>query len=140
MSADKTQDLAMPADLAEPGRRAYEVVVAYLKERGFSDNGTCKAFFSPAEWAAREESYGTKSHLVVVYDGGAIRPVFSMDAAYDLDCAVYQETGTKREPYQLYEGMQQKLREAGLYFEECTRWYAAVYSMDSSDSEAEDAA
>ena len=131
VSIDKTRDLDMPDGLAEPGRRAYEIIVAYLKERGFSDNGTCKAFYAPAEWAAREESYGTKSHLVVVYDGGAIRPVFSMDAAYDLDCAIYQETGKKRKPYSLYEGMQAKLREAGLYFEECTRWHCAIYSEEA---------
>jgi hypothetical protein len=80
------------------------------------------------EWKAREEKYGTESHLIVVYDGGALRPVFSMDAAYDLDCGHYQQTGKKREPYALYEGMQEKLREAGLYFEECTGFYAAVYS------------
>ena len=129
---DKSHDLDMPDGLAEPGRRAYEVIVAYLKERGFSDNGTCQAFYAPAEWAAREEAYGAKSHLVVVYDGGAIRPVFSMDAAYDLDCAVYQETGKKRKPYSLYEGMQDKLREAGLYFEECTGYYSAIYSLEAA--------
>ena len=76
--------------------------------------------------------YGAKSHLVVVYDGGTIRPVFSMDAAYDLDCAVYRETGKKREPYALYEGMQAKLREAGLYFEECTGYYSAIYSLETA--------
>ena len=128
---DKTADLDMPEGLAEPGRRAYEIIVTYLKEHGFSDNGTCKAFYAPAEWAAREEAYGTQSHLVVVYDGGAIRPVFSMDAAYDLDCANYQETGKTRAPYSLYEGMQKKLHAAGLYFEECTRGYCAIYSVTS---------
>ena len=138
--SDKTHDLDMPAGLTASGRSAYETIVAYLKERGFSDNDTCKAFYSPTEWAAREEVYGAESQLVVVYDGGAIKPVFSMDAAYDLDCAVYQETGKKREPYQFYEGMQKALRAAGFYFEECTRWYSAVYQTDSADSEAENAA
>lgn len=128
---DKTVDLDMPEVLDDSGRRAYAVIVAYLKGRGFTDNGGCKTFYSPAEWAAREESYGTKSRLVVVYDGGAIRPVFSMDAAYDLDCAAYRQTGKQHTPYALYEGMQAKLREAGLYFEECTGWYSAVYSTES---------
>lgn len=136
----REHDLDMPENLDATGRRAHAIIVAYLQEHGFADNGTCQAFYSPTEWTEREESYGTKSHLVVVYDGGAIRPVFSMDAAYDLDCAVYRETGKSRKPYGLYEGMQAKLREAGLYFEECTRWYAAVYSIDSSASTEEDAA
>lgn len=140
MRADTTTDLAMPEDLTPLGRRAYEIIVAYLKGAGFADNGTCKAFYSPSEWIARGESYGTTSHLVVAYDGGTINPVFSMDAAYDLDCAVYRATGTKRDPYQLYEGMQEALRAAGLYFDECTRWYAAVYSIDSTASDVEDAA
>ena len=135
---DKSTDFDMPTDLGDLGRKAYEIIMAYLKAHGFDDNGGCTAFYSPTAWREREESYGTKSHLVVVYDGGAVKPVFSMDAAYDLDCAIYQETGKKRKPYGLYEGMRAKLREAGLYFEECTRWYSAVYSIDSADSAAED--
>lgn len=126
---DKTRDLDMPEGLDNAGRRAYEIITAYLKEHDLTYTGGCKAFYSPAEWKGREEDYGTESHLVVVYDGGDMRPVFSMDAAYDLDCAIYQETGQSRTPYSLYEGMQDKLREAGLYFEECTRWYSAVYSV-----------
>lgn len=123
---DKAKDLDAPAGLNEPGRRAHAIIVAYLVEHGLTDTGGCKAFHAPGTWSHR---YGTKSHLVVVYDGGALRPVFNMDAAYDLDCAHYQRTGTSREPYALYEGMQAKLREAGLYFEECTGWYSAVYSI-----------
>lgn len=129
---DKTTDLDMPEGLGDLGRRAHEVIVAYLKEHGFADNGGCQAFYSPAEWAAREEKYGSRSLLVIVYDGGAVRPVFSMDGAYDLDCAVYRETGKKRKPYSLYEGMQAKLREAGLYFEECTGYYSAIYSVEAA--------
>jgi hypothetical protein len=129
MTLDKTSDLAMPESLDDAGQRAFKIITAYLQAHGRDNTGGCKAFYAPAEWAAREEQYGTRSHLVIVYDGGAMRPVFSMDAAYDLDCDAYQQTGKKREPYSLYEGMQAKLREAGLYFEECTRWYSAVYSI-----------
>lgn len=67
MTPDNIHDLDMPEGLTELGRRAYEIIVAYLKQRGFSDNGTCKAFYAPTEWAARGESYGTKSHLVVAF-------------------------------------------------------------------------
>lgn len=127
----KTTDLVMPESLDEPGRRAYEIIVAYLQEHDCANTGGSKAFYSPVEWSARNESYGAKSHLVVVH-GGAMRPVFSMDAAYDLDCANYQETGKTREPYSLYEGMQKKLHAAGLYFEECTRGYCAIYSVEAA--------
>jgi hypothetical protein len=131
-SINKASALDMPGHLDEKGRRAYEIITAYLRAHGRTDTGGCKALYAPSEWRARDEQYGTESHLVVVYDGGAMRPVFSMDAAYDLDCDNYRQTGKKREPYSLYEGMQEKLREAGLYFEECTRWYSAVYSTESA--------
>lgn len=123
------QALTMPEGLNSAGQRAHEIIVAYLQQHELTHTGGCKAFYSPAEWKHREEQYGTEGHLIVVYDGGDMRPVFSMDATYDLDCAIYQETGKQREPYSLYEGMQAKLREAGFYFEECTRWYSAVYSV-----------
>jgi hypothetical protein len=129
---DKTNALAMPEGLDDAGRRAHEIIVTYLRRHDLTDTGGCKAFYSPVEWKAREEKHGAESHLVVVYDGGALRPVFSMDAAHDLDCGHYQQTGKRREPYALYEGMQEKLREAGLYFEECTGYYAAVYSTGST--------
>lgn len=129
---NKTSNLNMPEGLGDAGRRAYEIITSYLKQHDLTNTGGCKAFYSPTEWAAREEQYGTEAHLVVVYDGGDMRPAFSMDAAYDLDCAIYQETGKSRTPYALYEGMQEKLRAAGLYFEECTRWYSAVYSTGAA--------
>ena len=128
----KTNDLDMPEGLDSAGRRAYEIITVYLKEHGRTDTGGCKAFYAPSAW---DQEYGTRSHLVVVYGGEELRPVFSMDAAYDLDCAHYRQTGKSREPYALYEGMQEKLREAGLYFEECTRYFCAIYSANSEEEE-----
>lgn len=128
----KDHDLDMPEGLDDAGRRAYEIITAYLRQHERTSTGGCKAFYSPAEWKDREERYGTDSRLIVVYDGGALRPVFNMDAAYAADCAYYETVRRPREPYQLYEGMQEKLREAGLYFEECTGWFSAVYSTGAA--------
>lgn len=121
-------DLDMPEGLDAAGQRAHAIIVAYLAEHGRTDTDG-KAFHAPSAW---DHEYGARSHLVIAYEGGSLRPVFSMDAAYDLDCAHYRKTGKSREPYALYEGMQEKLREAGLYFEECTGWYSAVYSVEAS--------
>jgi hypothetical protein len=121
---DKTRDLDMPEGLDNAGRRAHEIIVAYFKEHNLTTGGA-KTFWAPSEWT---EEYGTDSRLIVVYSG-SMRAAFSMDAAYDLDCEHYRQTGERREPYALYEGMQEKLREAGLYFEECTLWHSAVYSI-----------
>jgi hypothetical protein len=121
--------LDMPEDLDEEGRHAFDIILSYLRVHGRTYTGGCKAFYSPSEWRTRDEQYGTEAHLIVVYDGGALGPVFSMDAAHDLDADITQQTGRPSPaPYALYEGMQNKLREAGLYFEECTNWYCAVYS------------
>jgi hypothetical protein len=125
---DKAHDLDMPEGLSDKGQEAHEIIVAFLREHELTHTGGCTAFYAPADWRKRGEEYGHKGELVVVYDGGDLRPVFSMDAAYDLDCMIYQETGKpSTTPYSLYEGMTAKLRAAGLYFEECTSWYCAIY-------------
>lgn len=124
-------DLDMPEGLGEAGQRAHAIIVAYLTEHGRTETADCKTFHVPSEWAQKHE-YGARSRLVVAYHSGSLGPVFSLDAAYELDCAHYRKTGKSREPYALYEGMQEKLREAGLYFEECTRWYCAVYSTEAA--------
>lgn len=138
--AAKAPDL--PEGVDDAGRRAHAIIVAYLCEHGRMPDGGDRAFYAPAAWTALGHAYGTRSRLVICYAdasvAGKLAPVFSMDAAYELDCAHYRQTGKSREPYALYEGMQAKLREAGLYFEECTRWYAAVYLIHSADSDAED--
>lgn len=126
-----TSDLDKPEGLDADGEKAYAIVFAYLVSKGMIDTGGCKAFYSPAEWRKRGEEYGCTSKLIVVYDGGDLRPAFNMDAAYDLDCMVCDAFGGQPpnyQPYSTYEGMQEALKAAGLYFEECTRWYAAVYA------------
>ena len=120
-------NLAMPNGLSDIAKKAHAIIVDYLKEHGISYTGGCTAFYSPAYWSARGEDYGRGSELIVVYDGGDHRRAFSMDAAYDADCEAYAATGKRRSPYALYEGMQAKLLEAGLFFEEATGWYGAVY-------------
>jgi hypothetical protein len=135
MELQQKHYFAMPEGLNENGHRAHEIIGAYLKEHGCTDAGP-RIFYAPAEWMQKGNEYGSRSHLIVAYDGGGkLREVFSMDAAYALDCAHYQQTGESREPYALYEGMQAALREAGLYFEECTGWYSAIYSVNDASQE-----
>jgi len=120
--------LDMPEGLSAKGKKAHAIIVEFLKAHELTHTGGCTAFYSPTAWRTRGEEYGKKSELIVVYDGGDLRPAFSMDAAYNLDCEIYQETGKpSATPYTLYEGMQAKLRAAGFHVEECTGWYAAVY-------------
>lgn len=124
--ATPNSDLRMPDDLTHLGRKAYRVILDFLTERGLLKTNGCETFYSPIEWRRQGESYGSTSHLVIVYDGSPLKRVFSMDACYEYGCA----TGKLGpEVYALYEAMQERLREAGFFFEECTRWFGAVYSI-----------
>ena len=105
----------MPGGLTETGQRAHLIILEYLQQHGLTNTVGCRAFYSPTEWTGRGEKYGALAHLIVVYDGSDMRQAFSLDAAWPT--------------YSLYEGMQDKLCAAGLYFEECTCWYCAVYSV-----------
>jgi len=117
----ENRDLIMPDGLDEKGRKAYAIIVEYLK----ANKLTCtelRAFYAPAEWIKRGHEYGQGACLIIMYDGAtSLKRVFSMDACYaaarpGVDC------------YALYEGMQAKLNEAGMFFEECTNWFCAVYT------------
>ncbi len=108
-------DLAMPPALDVKGETAYIIIRDFLKENNLVHTGGCRTFYSPKEWKERREEYGLTSKLIVVYDGSDVGIACSMDAAY--------ETGS----YELLESLNAKLKEHGLFMEECTCWYAAVY-------------
>jgi hypothetical protein len=115
----ENRDLIMPAGLDEKGQQAYQIIVEYLNANKLTTT-ELKVFYTPAEWRERDEDYGTEARLIVVYDGAtSLKRVFSMDACYE---------SARPEGYKHYEALQAKLDEAGLYFQECTRWYGAIYS------------
>ena len=105
-------DYAQPSGLDAKGVLAYQIIMRFLKRYDATYSGGAKVFYSPKEWAERGEDYGRGSHLIVTYDGGDHRMAFNMD----------------EEAYAVYDELQAKLAEAGMYFEECTGWYSAVYS------------
>lgn len=106
------ETLAMPEGLCKKGKLAYDTIVKYLKENGLDNTGGCKTFYSPKEWKERGEDYGTVSLLVVVHDGGDHARAFSWDY----------------EDYASIEGLNKDLMEVGgMYSEQCTCWYSAIY-------------
>ncbi len=128
-------DFDMPEGLSADGVKAYEAIKKHLNSFDGLETGGCKAFYSPTEWAARGEPYGKGSVLIVVYDGGDLRPSFNMDAAYEADCLMIdflREEGKDTsgiERYSMIERTQAALKAAGFFVEECTTWYAAVYKL-----------
>jgi len=105
-------DMELPLDCSL-ATRAHAAIMAVLEKHKATKTGGCKAFYSPEEWRARGEQYAQESVLVVVYDGGAHRPFFTLD-----ECQ-----------YDLCEEMQAALKPLGLYFEESTCWYGGVYRI-----------
>lgn len=106
-------DFAMPDGLTEDGQTAWKAIVTLLmSEDPRMSTGGCKAFRSPQfHLETQGEKYGKGSVLIVVYDGGDHRPYFTLDA----------------ECYDLVERMNGMLEPLGMYIEECTGWYGAVY-------------
>jgi len=100
-----------PKPLHRAGQRAYEIVSRVLREHGATYTGGCTTFYSPKSWKERREKYGLESVLIVVYDGGDVSRAFRMDD----------------EDYALWETMAAALEAGGLYAEECTSWYSAIY-------------
>lgn len=69
-------DLKVPEGLSDLGKKAADAILATTKAES---GGDCKAFYTPAEWEARGEKYGSGSELIVVHDGGDLAPSFNMD-------------------------------------------------------------
>lgn len=109
----RRQGIEKPAGLSEIGEKAYAAIVSVLQRYDATYTGGCTAFYSPKEWADRDEDYGRDSHLIVVYDGGSHR------AAFEPEC---------QEESVVHEAMTKALEEVGVYIEPCTGWYGAVYS------------
>lgn len=129
------ENFNMPSDLNADGKRAYETIKKFLKGFKELDSGGCQSFYSPKEWNARGEEYGTRSVLIVCYDGGELRPYFNMDACYDGHCMLMdfltsngKDVSTfKGKAYDIYENLRNTLSAEGFTVEECTGWYSAVY-------------
>ena len=105
-------DLECPIDISSDGKSAHSVIVEFLHSNGIADTGGCKAFYSPDEWQMRGEQYGLESHLIVVHDGGDHAVAFNWDY----------------EDYESIDKMQQALSQIGMFAEQCTSWYSAIYN------------
>jgi hypothetical protein len=113
-NARNPQGYEIPAGLSEAGREAAEAIVAFLTAQDELGSGGAKVFYSPAEWAARGEESGLESELIVTHDGGNHAIYFSHD---------YQA-------YDAMEEMRKELQRVGVWVEQQTSWYSAIYPLD----------
>lgn len=112
VSVESEQQWPIPADLSPRGQTAAEIIRDFLEEKHASDHGDGGRFYSPDEWVKRGEQYGTRSLLVITHDGGDHAPAFNIDYG----------------AYAFHEELVERLRAGGMYLEQCTRWYSAVYA------------
>lgn len=105
-------DFNIPVELSEQGKSAAEAIVALMTaELANPSGGGGKAFYTPEEWSDRGEDYGQGAVLIVVHDGGDQARYFNLD---------YEQYGA-------FDRMNTRLGQLGLYAEQCTCWYSAVY-------------
>lgn len=78
--------------------------------------GGCQAFYTPEEWKARGEQYGTESELILCHDGGDLYYMCNWDSDLNWTCN-----------YRGIETLRKHLEPMGYFIEQCTSWYSAVY-------------
>lgn len=87
--------------------------------------GGCMAFHDPKEW---DNDYGQNSELIVCYDGGDLYYALSSDGCYAIDYEM-KVRGSEKSGYEPMERVRVALEKLGLFMEECTGWYSAVYKI-----------
>lgn len=109
-----SNDFEIPKGLSKVGRKAAHAIrrkvrAAFGKD---SDGGGCRAFYTPKEWVEEKgNDYGVGSELIVVYDGGDLHPFFEFEGGNS----------------SLIDSMTAELEKVGVWSENCTSWYSAVY-------------
>jgi hypothetical protein len=111
MQTEAEQRWPIPDDLCADGQTAAKVILDFFTEHDVTYHGGGGKFYSPGQWAARGESYGANSLLVITHDGGEHAGAFNLDY----------------ERYELHDMLQEKLAPHGMFAECCTSWYSAVY-------------
>lgn len=104
----------------ERAHLAWEIVVDFLRARGMLNSGGAeRVFWSPEEWRARGERYGTRPPcvLVVTHDGGAHARAFSWEY----------------EDYETIEALSERLRSRSFLLEQCTGWYSGIYDEQKEE-------
>lgn len=100
------------------GRELAEAIRAWVADRNgrAATGGGCRAFYSPEQWAKREESYGLSSLLILVHDGGDLAPLCNSD----------YEAREEMKAFAKY------LETLEVRVESCTGWYSAVYPLETA--------
>lgn len=116
---DLPEDMEMPEGLSARGFQAWQAIVQFLSKNGLIYTGGCKTFMDPKEWTGE---YGKNSVLLVFHEGSEVGAAFSYDHCYE-------HGGGSAKGYAKLEAMQDELEKIGLFAEQCTLGYSAVYEV-----------
>jgi len=103
-------DLLPPEGISPRAKQAYDVILPFLIAHDLTFTGGCQVFHRPEDW---DGDYGKGSVLVILYEGASAGNAFSYD----------------REQYPLIEALDKELAKIGLFSEQCTTYYSAVYEI-----------
>lgn len=109
----KPQNDYSVAALKGKARKAAEKILEVIKRHETPCSGGCKCFYSAQEWEERGEEHGQGAILIVCHDGGSQAKYFNWD---------YEQPN-------LISELSEELEELGVYAEQCTGWYSAVYEV-----------
>ncbi|OBK36967.1 hypothetical protein A5658_04720 [Mycobacterium sp. 1245111.1] len=111
MSTSNSSSWPVPDGLCPLGQTAAATLWEFFVHQGIEYHGGGGKFYTPAQWAERGETGGRSSVLVVTHDGGEHAGAFNLDY----------------EQYELNNALNECLSSVGLYAEQCTSWYSAIY-------------
>jgi len=104
-------------DTAHLSGDALVAAKAVLKALGPNPCGSgVRAFWTPDEWIARNEKFGTDSILILCHDGGDLAVMCNWDYGQ----------------YELFQKLEKRLKKHGYYCVQQTSWYSAVYRIPTS--------
>ena len=107
----------IPSGLSAKGAQAAAVIRDFCTTR-LADKAGQMVFRSPSTW---QGEHGKNSLLIVCHDGGPHDAMTNMDGAY-------QHCSVANPGYADYEALVVQLKEIGVFIEQCTRSYSAVYN------------
>lgn len=106
------ENFDIPNGLTDRGKAAAQVIIDFCKQHDLESDQ--EVFFDPHHWMG---AFGDNSLLIVTHANTDASRALSLDGAYERN----------RRDYSLYDALYKQLASVGVYIEQCTKYYSAVY-------------
>ena len=88
----------------------------WLSSKGIESDPSDFRLYDP-----HRDEFGQRSLLIITHEGTDAARAISLDGAYDYGAG-------SKDCYSLYDQFSEYLDKMGVYIEQCTRWYSAIYA------------